>query len=140
MAESVFAVIDTNVLVSALITKNISSPVVKIVEFLAQDRIIPIYSTEIVAEYREVLSRPKFKLTQEVVDSFVNGIVAKGKEISELIEVKEKVVDPKDVIFYAVTISNTEGTYLVTGNLKHFPSKPFVVSPSEMIKILSEEN
>ena len=47
MADSVFAVIDTNVLVSALITKNSSSPVVKIVEFLAQDRIIPIYSKEI---------------------------------------------------------------------------------------------
>ena len=140
MAESVFAVIDTNVLVSALITKNISSPVVKIVEFLAQDRIIPIYSKEIVDEYREVLARPKFKLPQEVVDSFVNGIVAKGKEISEIIEVKEKMVDPKDVVFYAVTLSNTEGTYLVTGNLKHFPSKPFIVSPSDMIKILSEEN
>lgn len=140
MAESVFAVIDTNVLVSALITKNISSPVVKIVEFLAQDRIIPIYSKEIVDEYREVLARPKFKLPQEVVDSFVNGIVAKGKEISEIIEVKEKMVDPKDVVFYAVTLSNTEGTYLVTGNLKHFPSKPFIVSPSDIIKILSEEN
>lgn len=140
MAERVFAVIDTNVLVSALITKNISSPVVKIVEFLAQDRIIPIYSKEIVDEYREVLARPKFKLPQEVVDSFVNGIVAKGKEISEIIEVKENMVDPKDVVFYAVTLSNTEETYLVTGNLKHFPSKPFVVSPSDMIKILSEEN
>ena len=44
--------------------------------------------------------------------------------------------DSKDVVFYAVTLSNSESTYLVTGNLKHFPEKPFVVSPSEMIKIL----
>jgi hypothetical protein len=30
------------------------------------------------------------------------------------------------------------GAYLVTGNLKHFPKKPIVVTPSEMIQILED--
>ena len=30
-----------------------------------------------------------------------------------------------------------EDAYLVTGNIKHFPNKPFVVTPKEMIDILS---
>ena len=136
MSDPVYAVIDTNVLVSALITKNPESPVVRIFKFLAQNKLVPVFSEEIVSEYREVLSRPKFKIPLEVVNSFVNEIISRGKEISELIEVKERLPDSKDVVFYAVTLSNSESTYLVTGNLKHFPEKPFVVSPSEMIKIL----
>jgi hypothetical protein len=31
-----------------------------------------------------------------------------------------------------------EGSFLVTGNLKHFPKKPFIVSPAEMIQIIHE--
>ena len=29
-------------------------------------------------------------------------------------------------------------TYLVTGNLKHFPSEPFIVTPRQLINILNE--
>ena len=42
---------------------------------------------------------------------------------------------PKDVVFYEVTLSK-EDAYLVTGNIKHFPQKPFVVTPAEMIAII----
>ena len=30
----------------------------------------------------------------------------------------------------------TEDTYLVTGNLKHFPSEHFVVTPRQMLDII----
>ena len=43
--------------------------------------------------------------------------------------------DPKDVVFYEVTLSKDDA-YLVTGNIKHFPQKPFVVTPAEMVSIL----
>ena len=29
-----------------------------------------------------------------------------------------------------------DGTYLVTGNLKHFPTQPFIVTAREMLDIL----
>ena len=47
--------------------------------------------------------------------------------------------DPKDVVFYEVAISKDDA-YLVTGNIKHFPKKPIVVTPSEMLEILKAEN
>ena len=37
----------------------------------------------------------------------------------------------------AVTLSDTDA-YLVTGNIKHFPVKPYVVTPKEMLEILNE--
>ena len=38
--------------------------------------------------------------------------------------------DPKDRIFYEVVMEKrkTEKAYLVTGNIRHFPAKPFVVT------------
>jgi hypothetical protein len=45
--------------------------------------------------------------------------------------------DEKDRPFYEVSLSKDD-SYLVTGNLKHFPSTPKVVSPAEMIAILSK--
>lgn len=39
------------------------------------------------------------------------------------------------MVFYEVTLSVDE-TYLITGNIKHFPVKPFIVTPAQMIEIL----
>ena len=43
--------------------------------------------------------------------------------------------DPKDAVFYEVALSK-EDSYLVTGNTKHFPTSPIVVTPAEMLEIL----
>ena len=50
---------------------------------------------------------------------------------------EETFIDKKDLVFYEVALSK-EDSFLVTGNLKHFPKKPFVVSPAEMIQIIHE--
>ena len=55
-----YAVIDTNVLVAAMITHNEMSPTVKVVEAIGEGKITPLYNEEIVSEYKEVLSRSKF--------------------------------------------------------------------------------
>ena len=33
-----------------------------------------------------------------------------------------------------------EDAYLVTGNIKHFPIRPYIVTPREMLDIILEEN
>lgn len=49
--------------------------------------------------------------------------------------------DPKDIVFYAVTLTTSDKeSVLVTGNGKHFPSKPFVVTPFELMQVLEEKN
>ena len=43
----------------------------------------------------------------------------------------------KDIVFYEVALS-VEDSFLITGNIKHFPKKPFVVTPTEMLQIIHE--
>lgn len=135
-----YVVIDTNVLVSALITRNENSPTVQILRFLAKGNIVPVYSEDIVKEYNEVLRRAKFKLSESLIINLLKDIMDNGLKITELAEVTETMPDPKDIVFYAVTLSaQDKDAFLVTGNGKHFPEKPFVVTPSELVEILKQE-
>lgn len=135
-----YVVIDTNVLVSALITRNENSPTVQILRFLANGNIVPVYSDEILKEYNEVLRRDKFKLPEIVIINLLKDIMDNGLKITELAEVTETMPDPKDIVFYAVTLSaQDKDAFLVTGNGKHFPEKPFVVTPSELVEILKQD-
>lgn len=135
-----YVVIDTNVLVSALITRNENSPTVQILCFLANGNIVPVYSEDIVKEYNEVLRRAKFKLPEIIIINLLKDIMDNGSKITELAKVTETMPDPKDIVFYAVTLSaQDKDTFLVTGNGKHFPEKPFVVTPSELVEILKQE-
>ena len=135
-----YVVIDTNVLVSALITRNENSPTVQILRFLANGNIVPVYSEDIVKEYNEVLRRAKFKLSESLIINLLKDIMDNGLKITELAEVTETMPDPKDIVFYAVTLSaQDKDAVLVTGNGKHFPEKPFVVTPAELVEILKQE-
>ena len=44
----------------------------------------------------------------------------------------------KDTVFYEIVMEKrkTEDAYLVTGNIKHFPSEPFIVTPREMMTMI----
>lgn len=132
-----YVVIDTNVLVSALITRNELSPMVRILRMLAQGKIVPVYSKEILEEYRQVLRREKFKLDGQIVDALIKDIAENGIEITRFKKINEKILDPKDVVFYLVTVSSLkENTMLVTGNGKHFPVKPFIVTPAQLVSLI----
>ena len=50
--------------------------------------------------------------------------------------------DASDAVFFAVVMEHRkteEQSYLVTGNLRHFPIKPFVVTPREMLLIVAND-
>lgn len=96
--------------------------------------IIPIFNDEIIDEYREVLHRPKFLFPENAIEQVLNAISILGVH-SDRIKSEDTCNDPKDVVFYEVTLSVDEA-YLITGNIKHFPIKPFVVTPAQMIEIL----
>lgn len=131
-----YAVIDTNVLVSALLRWK-SPPGTVTAESLT-GRITPLLNTEILAEYRDVLNRPKFHFPKNAVDILLNGIIKRGIFI-DAEPLEEELPDPKDVVFYQVVMEarKSENAYLVTGNLKHFPVKSFVVTPREMMEIIN---
>lgn len=132
-----FAVIDTNVFVSALITKNPASPTRLVYDYIDSGDIIPLYNDEIIAEYKDVLSRPKFKLSQETINMLLSLVVENGIS-SDRYAYSEQMIDEKDRVFYEVSLS-IEDSFLVTGNLKHFPATPLVVTPHQVIEILTKE-
>lgn len=77
----IFAVIDTNVIVSALITKNPQSPPNMVLHEVLDGKIIPLYHPEIIEEYKEVLSRAKFHLKAETIQTVINSIIANGIKV-----------------------------------------------------------
>lgn len=133
-----YAVIDTNVLVSAML-KWESVPGSVLLEALT-GKITPLLNEEIVLEYRTVLNRPKFHFSPEAVEIFMEGLTSRGLFV-DAESLDEILPDPKDVVFYEVVMEmrKSEDAYLVTGNLKHFPSKTFIVTPREMLDILESQ-
>ena len=129
----VYAVIDTNVLVSAILSIHPDSATVIIRDKIIDGLIIPIYNADIIEEYRNVLTRPKFHFPAELVDAVLDVILQKGFSL-ERTKTEEVFIDPKDVVFYEIALSK-EGSYVVTGNTKHFPVSPIVVTPAEMLRI-----
>lgn len=132
----IYAVIDTNVLVSGLLTRNPEAATSRLLEILVtQTRITPLYNSEILNEYNEVLRREKFGFPEPFVRAIIQHIIDVGIS-SERLHSDEVFPDPNDIVFYEVALS-VDGAFLVTGNVKHFPSKPIVVTPAEFLDILN---
>ena len=129
-----YAVIDTNVIVSALLTKNFHAATFQVIGAVLTGDIIPLYNNEIFSEYSEVLRRDKFNLRGETVEKLLSKIELFGVEVMP-VKTEEILVDADDTIFYE-TVSAFNNAYLITGNKKHFPDVDFVVSPAEMMEIL----
>ena len=130
----VYAVIDTNVFVSALLGRNADSATSKIFYAVLSQKLFPLYNETIMDEYKDVLRRSKFTFPKEDVDRIINAVKKNGMP-ADRVASGEDFPDPDDAVFYEVALSK-EGAYVVTGNLKHFPRKPIVVTPAEMVEIL----
>lgn len=133
----IYAVVDTNVLVSALLSRHADASTVKVVEAFQERKFKLLFNREIFNEYYDVLLRPRLKLPEEKVQKLISQIGSDGIASNRL-HSDEHFPDPKDVVFYEVAMSK-EDAYLVTGNKKHFPKKPIVVTPAEMVEILKEQ-
>ena len=132
----IYAVIDTNVLVSAYLTHNLSSATSRVVDALFRGRICPLYNEEIMAEYEEVLSRPHFGISNNERQTLFNYIRQNGVA-AERTPFEELFVDEDDRVFYEVALTE-EDSFLVTGNLKHYPMDPRVVTPAQMVAMIEQ--
>ena len=133
----VYSVIDTNVFVSALITHNSNASTARVLENLLLHRIIPLYNDDIIKEYDEVLHRAKFKLSEEQISTVIEHVKENGIDSSRFPYAGE-MPDEDDRVFYEVCLSK-EDSFLVTGNLKHFPKEPQVITAAEIMEILDNE-
>ena len=132
-----YAVIDTNVLVSALLSTKDDTATVLVLNKVITGEITPVYSNIIAKEYREVLSRKKFGFSGNLIEYLLSAIEKYGI----LVDPSPSGItlpDMKDVPFYEVVLEKRDDdAYLVTGNIRHFPKEPYIVTPRELLDILS---
>lgn len=130
----IYVVIDTNVLVSALITKNPEAATAKVVRLLLEQEFVPLYDADIIAEYEDVLHRSKFPILKETADALISFIIENGIESSR-VDFEESMPDEDDRVFYEVSLSQDD-SFLVTGNLKHYPTSPRVITPADFVNLI----
>jgi putative PIN family toxin of toxin-antitoxin system len=122
-------VIDTNILVSSLWSKD-GAPA-KVLEMVLRGNLLLCYDHRILCEYRDVLRRPRFGFSQSEVSAVLGWIENNGRSV--IVNISERVfADEADKKFYEV--ATTCEANLITGNLKHFPKDPLVISVSEFLK------
>ncbi len=133
-----YAVIDTNVFISALLSKNNDTATVQVLRAVLDGRIVPLYHTDILTEYNEVFHRKKFRFREESIQLVMMAVKEFGVEVFPQ-PTGEIFVDMDDLIFYEVAMEKRDNdAYLVTGNQKHYPIRDFIVTPSEMMKKLGK--
>lgn len=127
-------VIDTNVLVSAALTAGGNCD--RIMRAAINTEIRLAWSAPMLAEYREVLMRPKFLLSESVV---VSLLAAFGPADQVPPGRSPRLPDPADEPFLAAALATTD-RILVTGNRIHFPDEACepvkVLAPAEAVQRL----
>ena len=108
-------VLDTNILVSALWSFD-GNPA-RIVEMVLAGDITSHYSNEILAEYKKVLFRDRFKsrFAEGEINILLDYIVKFGNRVSPAISKEPFFVDESDRIFYDV--AKEVGAVLIIGNI-----------------------
>jgi putative PIN family toxin of toxin-antitoxin system len=132
-------VIDTNVLVSGLLSPNGNEALVLLA--VRQGLLHPCFSDDILAEYSGVLARPKFAFPADEIAALLATLRAKG----ELILPQPSAVaspDPADTKFAECAIAG-DAEFIVTGNKRHFPEPYYgparVVNAVELLDRITVE-
>ena len=132
----IYAVIDKNVLVAAAKSHKPHSSASQVLTLVFSGIIQPLVCDEILEEYEGILNLPVLAIPEElssaILSKFKDDGINPGRTPSD-----EEHPDPTDQVFYEIFLS-VDDAYMVTNNKKHFPQKPRVVTPSEMIIILTE--
>jgi len=124
-------VVDTNVVVSAFLTPN-GNPA-RILDQITDQKLQICYNQEILTEYVEVLSRPRFKFSKNDCDNFIQGIKEFGRLVKPSVS-NIPLLDEDDRCFYDV--AKFCEAILITGNIKHFPTEQFIITPAEFLGLV----
>ena len=132
----IYAVIDTNVLVAALLSSKSDSATVVVVEKVLNGEITAVFNADILAEYKAVLMRPKFGFSPDLVATLIAYIEQNGLFVPAMPS-GEVLSDMDDLPFYEVFFTLADkNAYLITGNIKHFPVNADIVTAREFLDII----
>ena len=123
-------VLDTNVLVSSLLANG---PPATIIDLVSEGILTPFYNDHIISEYWHILQRPKFKFHPTQVSHLIGDIMRIGIAVEPNVPNVTPLPDEEDRKFYDVAKSSN--AFLITGNRKHFPLEPFIVTPAGFLTL-----
>ena len=135
--NAVLAVIDTNILISALLTPG-GIPA-RLISAIRNRTLTPVVSENILAEYAEVLMRPKFRFANDRTASLLEDMKGLALYLKPQPVFLQGLPDPDDAPFIIAAL--TAGCPVFTGNSKHFPKEIGVeaLSPAEALVRLQNE-
>ncbi|HBT47305.1 MAG TPA: putative toxin-antitoxin system toxin component, PIN family [Peptococcaceae bacterium] len=129
-------VLDTNVLVSALLTPY--GPAARVLDAVLAGRLVLLFDDRILCEYEEVLGRGRFGFDPQDVKALLDFFRSEGVAVVAP-PLKAELPDPDDLMFVEVALAG-KANAIVTGNKKHFPAEGcggiLVVSPAELLSML----
>ena len=132
-------VLDTNVLASALLSP--SGAPAAVLQLVLAGQVVLCFDSRILTEYREVLRRPKFGFDTRLVDDLLEFLKSEG-ELARAVPLPLSLPDPDDAMFLEVASAGGVD-YVVTGNIRHFPTDAChgipVVSPRHFVEIIIGE-
>ena len=128
----IYAVIDTNVIVASLLTRNHDSATARVMNAVYEGKVMPLVCDEILGEYEEVLHRAQLKLDPAKCD-YILSLIRDQAEPMHPVHTDASMPDEDDRIFFEIALAGQDvfDSRLVTGNIKDYPKADFVVSPSE---------
>lgn len=136
------AVVDTNVIVAAVLTSDQQSPPARILDGMLTRSFRFLLSVELLAEYRSVLLRPRIRglhgLTEQEVDQLLEALVTNAVLQEGLPSVSERPPDPGDLHLWRL-LAARQGAVLVTGDAALQRSPPAfagVLSPASFGALL----
>jgi len=129
-------VLDTNVVISAFI--NPGGKPSQVMKMVLGRKAELCYNSTILSEYENVMLRPKFSriINSGNVRRFINLIRNIGVSF-DTVPSTITLPDESDRIFFDT--ARGSGSILISGNKKHFPKKPFIMSPADFFEWLKDE-
>jgi uncharacterized protein len=127
-------VIDTNVVVSAVLVDE--GPSAAILDLAVNRRILVFTSPALLAEYEEVLRRPRLKLSPSRIRGFMSVIRRTGRPVKRTLTLKISAHESDNRIYECADAGGAD--YIITGNSKHFPRAyraTQIVTPREFIAL-----
>ena len=123
-------VYDTNVFVSYFLARKKSGTIKTVVDQIFDKKTVCVFSRQIIAEYDKVLHYPKFGFSHREIRTLLNFIRRNGLYVNPS-PTFTPFTDESDKCFYDAAVA-AKAHWLITGNKRHFPNEPFIVTAANI--------
>lgn len=136
------AIIDCKVLVPALLSRRCGrdSAPSQVLQAVIGGRMVPLWHWQLFIRYEQVLSRPRFAFTRQMVHMVLDIIQARGQAVNLSAGLHAlRLSDAEDQLFYDLLLSaSTPGhaAWLITGDRGFSHDDERIISPRQALELL----